>query len=228
MATDVREPMTVVPPLRHGDRLTRAEFERRWEAMPNLKRAELLDGRVYLMPPVSRSHAYPHFDLIGWLAMYRMLTPGVEGADNASVRFDDDNMPQPDALLRITRHGSSRVDDDRIYSGPPELVAEVARSSIGYDLGEKKSLYRTHGVQEYVVWRVDAGAVDWFALRPAGYELLPAGADGVVRSEVFPGLWLDPAALIAGDGPALLRAAQLGHGSPEHAAFVRRLAGTTA
>lgn len=224
MATDVREPATGVPPLRDGDRLTRAEFERRWNAMPDLKNAELLDGRVYLMPPVSREHGVPHFDLIGWLAMYRMLTPGVEGADNASVRFDDENMPQPDALLRVTRGGRSTVDDDHILSGPPELVAEVSRSSKGYDLGVKLDVYRRHGVQEYLVWRVNDGVVDWFALRPAGYERVPVGADGIVRSEVLPGLWLDPAALVAGDTPALLRAAQLGHGSPEHATFVRRLA----
>lgn len=226
MATDVREPATAVPLLRHGDRLTRAEFERRWAAMPDLKHAELLDGRVYLMAPVSRSHGNPHFDLIKWLGLYEVLTAGVEGADNTSLRLDDDNMPQPDALLRVTRAGRSTVDDDDMYSGPPELVAEVARSSAGYDLGEKKGLYRAKGVQEYVVWRVDAGAVDWFALRPTGYEPLPVGADGIVRSEVFPGLWLDPAALVAGDKAALLRAAQLGHGSPEHAAFVRRLAAT--
>jgi Uma2 family endonuclease len=228
MATDVREPATTVPPLRHGDRLSRAEFERRWAAMPDLKRAELIYGRVCLMPTLSADHGEPHFDLIKWLGLYQMLTRGVAGADNASVRFDDDSMPQPDALLRVTQNGSSRVDDDRIYSGPPELVAEVARSSVGYDLGAKKELYRAHGVQEYIVWRVEAGAVDWFALRPTGYELLPVGADGIVRSEVFPGLWLDPAALVAGDGPALLRAAQLGHGSPEHAEFVRRLAATPA
>ena len=224
MATDLRDPATAVPPLRNGDRLTRAEFERRWDAMPDLKNAELLDGRVYLMPPVSIDHGAPHFDLIGWLAMYRMLTPGVEGADNASVRFDDANVPQPDALLRVTRGGSSRVDDDRVLSGPPEFVAEVARSSKGYDLGLKLAIYRRHGVREYLVWRVDDEAVDWFALRPTGYEPLPAGADGIVRSEVLPGLSLDPAALAAGDAAALLRAAQLGHGSPEHNAFVRRLA----
>jgi len=224
MATDVREPATAVPPLRHGDRLTRAEFERRWAAMPDLKRAELLDGRVYLMPPVSRSHGDLHADLSFVIGFYRWKTPGVASSIEASVRFDDESMPQPDIHLRVTRAGSSRVDDDDILSGPPELVAEVSRSSVGYDLGYKKSLYREKGVREYVVWRVDDGAVDWFALRPTGYEPLPVGADGVVRSEVFPGLWLDPAALVAGDGPALLRAAQLGHGSPEHAAFVRRLA----
>jgi len=223
----VREPATTVPPLRHGDRLTRAEFERRWEAMPDLKHAELINGRVYLMPALSVDHGDTHFDLIMWLGMYRILTPGIAGSDNASVRFDDENMPQPDVHLRIVSGGTSRVDDDRILSGPPELVAEVSRSSVGYDLGEQMAIHRGHGVREYVVWRVDDGAVDWFALRPTGYELLPVGADGIIRSEVFPGLWLDPAALVAGDGPALLRAAQLGHGSPEHAAFVRRLAGAT-
>jgi Uma2 family endonuclease len=223
MATDVREPATAVPPLRDGDRLTRAEFERRWDAMPDLTRAELIDGRVYLMPSLSVDHGVPHFDLITWLGMYRMLTPHVEGADNTSVRFEDDNMPQPDALLRLTRGGTSAVDDDRILSGPPEFVAEVSRSSVAYDLGVKLDLYRRKGVREYLVWRVDDEAVDWFALRPTGYELLPAGGDGIVRSEVFPGLWLDPAALVAGDAAALLRAAQLGHGSPEHSAFVRRL-----
>lgn len=224
MATDIRDPGTAVPPLRDGDRLTRAEFERRWDAMPDLKHAELIDGRVYLMPALSIDHGDTHFDLIGWMWMYRMATPGVAGSDNASVRFDGRNMPQPDGHLRLVRGGRSRVDADRILSGPPELVVEVARSSAGYDLGAKKVLYRKHDVPEYLVWRVDDAAVDWFALRPTGYEPLPAGADGLLRSEVFPGLWLDPAALLAGDGPALLRAAQLGHGSPEHAAFVRRLA----
>lgn len=224
MATDVREPATAVPPLRDGDRLTRAEFERRWDAMPDLNHAELLDGRVYLMPPVSIHHGESHFDINGWLFMYRAVTPGVTGADNASVRFDDENMPQPDGLLRRTRGGNSQVDDDGIYSGPPELVVEVSRSSASYDLGIKLDVYRRSGVREYLVWRVDDEAVDWFALRPTGYEPLPVGADGIVRSEVFPGLWLDPAALVAGDAAALLRAAQLGHGSPEHTAFVKRLA----
>lgn len=215
----------VLVPQRHGDRLTRAEFERRWNAMPDLRRAELLGGVVNLFHCGTVTSGTARFDLAGWLGLYHFVTPETQGAVRASVRFDDENMPQPDALLRVIRGGSSRVDADDILSGPPELVAEVARSSAGYDLGEKKTLYRQRGVREYIVWRVGAGAVDWFALRPTGYELLPVGTDGIVRSEVFPGLWLDPAALVSGNGPALLRAAQLGHGSPEHAAFVRRLAG---
>jgi hypothetical protein len=101
MATDVRIPSVQVPPLRNGDRMDREECERRWDAMPDLKKAELIEGVVYMPPALSRKHGTPHFDIIGWLYMYRAITPGLEGADNASVRFDKKNMPQPDALLRI-------------------------------------------------------------------------------------------------------------------------------
>lgn len=213
---------TVVPPLRHGDRLSRAEFERRWDAAPDRKFAELLDGVVNLHRPGTVTYGGARADLVGWLGLYHFHTPGTQGLCRASLRLDDANMTQPVAILRPTHSGTSCVDPDGILSGPPELVAEVPPSE---NRRVKKALYRAKGVQEYLVWRVDDGAVDWFVLRPTGYEPLPVGADSVVRSEVFPGLWLDPAALVAGDGPALLRAAQLGHGSPEHAAFVRRLAG---
>jgi hypothetical protein len=194
--------------------------------MPDLKRAELLDGVVRLFHCGTAPSGTARAAVAGWLGFYHFVTPGTQGSVRASVRLDDDNMTQPDALLRVVHGGSSRVHADDILAGPPELVADVWRPSAGYNLGVKKDIYFRHGVREYLVWRVDDGAVDWFALRPTGYELLPVGADGIVRSEVFPGLWLDPAALVAGDGPALLRAAQLGHGSPEHAAFVRRLAAT--
>lgn len=193
--------------------------------MPDLRFAELLDGVVRLRPPhVTAVEGVARADLIGWLGIYQALTPGVEGAVSASVRLDDRDMTQPNASLRVTRRGLTHVAADGILTGPPELVAVVVLSA-GFWAEAKNAVYRKHGVPEYLVWRVDDGAVDWFALRPGGYEPLPIGADGLIRSEVFPGLWLDPAALLAGDGSALLRAAQLGHGSPEHAAFVRRLAG---
>jgi Uma2 family endonuclease len=224
MATDVTAPATEVPPLRRGDRLTRAEFERRWEAMPEVKKAELIDGVVH-MPALSRDHGVPHFGLVGWLWMYHMLTPGTEGADNASVRFDDENMPQPDALLRIleSRGGRSRVAADRYFEDGPELIAEVANTTADEDLGPKREVYRRFGVQEYVVWRVAERAVDWFVLRKGYYWPLEPGGDGVLRSEVFPGLWLDPAALVAGDSARVFAVAQLGHASPDHAAFVAEL-----
>lgn len=221
MATDMTAPRTEVPPLRDGERLTRAEFERRWDAMPEVKKAELIDG-VVSMPALTRDHAVPHFDLIGWLWMYRILTPGTEGADNASVQFDDDNMPQPDALLRVreSHGGRSRVTHDRYYEGGVELIVEISNTTAAADLGAKRDVYRRFGVQEYIVWRVADRALDWFVLRDGYYWPLDPGADGVLRSEVFPGLWLDPVAVVAGDGARVLAVAQLGHGSPEHAAFV--------
>jgi Uma2 family endonuclease len=224
MATDVRMPATGVPPLRDGDRLSRAEFERRWDATPEVKEAELIDGVVH-MPPLSRHHGTPHFSLIGWLCMYQMLTPGTEGADNASVRFDDLNMPQPDALLRIleSHGGRSRVSADGYFEGGPELIAEVSRTTADEDLGAKREVYRRHKVPEYIVWRVADKALDWYVLRGEYYLNLDPGPDGVLRSEVFPGLWLDPAALIRGDSARVLAVAQLGHGSPEHTAFVAGL-----
>jgi Uma2 family endonuclease len=221
----------VVPALENGDRLTRAEFERRYEAMPHLRKAELIEGVVYVPSPVRhRQHGSPHAHLIGWLFQYTANTPGVEVGDNSSVRLDLDNEPQPDALLFIdpTRGGQVRLSDDGIIEGAPELVAEVASSSVSYDLHAKLQVYRRSGVREYLVWRVLEQEIDWFVLRDGQYERMPLDAQGLVRSEVFPGLWLDPAALLRGDLATLLTVVQQGLASPEHNAFVVRLRPTTA
>jgi Uma2 family endonuclease len=221
----------VVPALENGDRLTRAEFERRYEAMPPLKKAELIEGVVYVPSPVRhRQHGSPHAHLIGWLFQYTANTPGVEVGDNSSVRLDLDNEPQPDALLFIdpTRGGQVRLSDDGIIEGAPELVAEVASSSVSYDLHAKLHVYRRNGVCEYIVWRVLEQAVDWFVLRDGQYERMPRDAQGLVRSEVFPGLWLDQAALLRGDLATVLAIVQQGLASPEHNAFVARLRPSTA
>jgi Uma2 family endonuclease len=215
-----------VPALENGDRLTRAEFERRYEAMPHLKKAELIEGVVYVPSPVRhRQHGSPHAQLIGWLFQYAANTPGVEVSDNSSVRLDLDNEPQPDALLLIdpTCGGHVLISADGIIEGAPELVAEVASSSVSYDLHAKLHVYRRNGVREYLVWRVLERQIDWFVLRDGQYERMPVDAQGLLRSEVFPGLWLDPTALVRGDLAAVLAFVQHGIASPEHAAFVTRL-----
>jgi Uma2 family endonuclease len=216
-----------VPPLENGDRLSRAEFERRYAAMPWLKKAELIEGVVHVMssPVSNQGHAAPHFRLIGWLSRYCDVTPGVQGGDNATLRLDLDNEPQPDAFLRIlpAAGGQSQDDQDDYVKGAPELVAEVASSSVSYDLHSKLDAYRRNGVCEYVVWRVRDRALDWFVLREGRYERLVAGPDGITRSQVFPGLWLDAAALLAGDTVRVADVVQQGLGSPEHAAFAGRL-----
>ncbi len=213
------------PELRAGDRLTRAEFERRYEAMPHLKKAELIEGVVYMPSPVStEEHGGPHFDLITWMGVYRAQTLGVQGGDNATLRLDLNNEPQPDAFLRILpEFGGQSYTLNGYVEGAPELVAEVAASSASYDLHDKLNAYRRNGVREYVVWRVWDRAIDWFMLRNGQYQKLRPTAAGWYQSEVFPGLWLDPTALIAGNLRQVLQVLQEGLASPEHADFVRRL-----
>lgn len=213
------------PPLENGDRLTRAEFERRYAAMPHVKKAELIEGIVHMPSPVTDEHAAPHFDLIAWLGFYRAATPGISGGDNGTLRLDLDNEPQPDAFLRIlaSHGGQARVDADGYVNGAPELVAEVARSRVNIDLHAKLHVYRRNGVREYLVWRVLDKAIDWFVLREGNFEPLAPAAEGLYQSEVLPGLWLDTAALLRGDLLAVFQAVQRGIDSPEHAAFVRRL-----
>jgi Uma2 family endonuclease len=213
-------------PLENGDRLTRAEFERRYETMPHLKKAELIEGVVHVPSPVRQQwHGRPHGHLITWLGQYEAGTRGVEMGDNSTVRLDLDNEPQPDALLLIApdRGGQTRIDADGYIAGAPEFVAEVASSSASYDLHTKLHVYRRNGVREYMVWRVSDQEVDWFVLRAGQYEPVPLGTDGCLRSEVFAGLWLDPAALVRGDLARVLAVAQRGLASSEHTAFVARL-----
>ena len=215
-----------VPELAAGDRLTRAEFERRYRAMPAVKKAELIEGVVYMPSPVSHArHGGPHSRAIWWLSQYSVFTPGVECSDNATVRLDDSNEPQPDALLRIlpTRGGSSRTTGGYIEDAP-ELVLEVTASRVSYDLHDKLRAYQRNGVREYLVWRVDDEAIDWFVLQGGVYARLASDADGILRSEVFPGLWLDVGAMLRGELRAVLTALDRGLASEAHAAFAARLA----
>jgi hypothetical protein len=212
------------PPLENGDRLTREEFHRRYEAMPQLKKAELIDGVVYMPSPVRhRSHSTPHFRLINWLGHYVAYTPGLDGGDNGTLKLDLSNEPQPDAyVIVLPEYGGQVVIDELDYViGGPELIGEV--SSASYDLHDKLDAYRRHGVREYVVWRVAERSIDWFIRRGDGFEQLVPSADGICRSEIFPGLWLDPQALLAADMPRVFAVVQLGLQSPEHAAFVQQL-----
>ena len=203
--TSSSRPTGYPPRLDSGDRLTRDEFERRYEAMPKLKKAELVEGVVYVGSPVSLEHANCHGALAGWLVAYAAPRTGVQMGDNATLRLDGDNEYQPDALLRRI-DGTSRVSADGYIEGPPELVAEVAVSSVSIDLHTKLNVYRRSGVPEYIVWRVRDGAFDWFALEAGEYRPIAPDAAGVVESRVFPGLRMPVPELLAGDYAAVLRA----------------------
>jgi Uma2 family endonuclease len=214
------------PPLQSGDRLSADEFERRYDAMPQLKKAELVEGVVYVPSPVTfDDHAGPHFDLITWLGLYRIFTPGIRGGDNGTLRLDLGNRPQPDAFLIVlpSHGGQVQIDEDGYVRGAPELVAEVAATSANLDLNDKLRVYRRNGVREYIVWRVFDRAIDWFVLLEDQFVPLLPSPEGTYRSQVLPGLCLDPAALMNGQMPVLLQMMQQATASAEHKDFVARL-----
>ena len=221
-----KPPLSSIPPLVHGDRLTRDEFERRYDAMPELRKAELIEGVVYMPSPVrADQHGNPHADLIGLLVYYRANTPGVRVSADASIRLDLDNEPQPDALMYVETPfgGQTRIDEDGYLVGGPELVAEISASSARIDLTSKLDVNCRHNVREYLVWRVLENAFDWFVLRQGQYEQLQRTPTGLLQSEQFPGLWLDMDALLRFDMPQVLQTVQQGIASADHAAFVARL-----
>lgn len=223
---EAREKPRTIPRLQTGDRLSAEEYERRYDAMPDLKKAELINGVVYVGSPVTfEDHGGPHFDMIGWLGLYRMATPGVRGGDNSTLRLPLRNRPQPDGcLIILSSHGGQvRIDEEGYIVGGPELIAEVAATSENYDLHDKLELYQANHVQEYVVWRVFDRAIDWFVLRGGQYDRLMTSNEGIYQSAVLPGLWLDAAAMICGDMQKVLAVAQSGLASQEHAEFVARL-----
>jgi Uma2 family endonuclease len=225
--TDESTSPSSIPRLENGDHLTRAEFERRYEAMPDLKKAELIEGVVYVGSPVRiQEHGEPHASLVGWLGFYFAATPNIQAADSATVRLDWDNEVQPDGLLGIKEAagGQSYVGDDGYVEGPPELVVEVAASSASIDRHTKLRVYRRNGVREYLLWQVLDRRVEWFALQDDDYVSLQPDDRGVIHSRVFPGLRLAVDALLNGDLAAVLAEQQAGLATAEHQAFVDSLA----
>lgn len=231
-APSARKPR--VPPLENGDILDAKEFWRRYSAMKDLKKAELIEGVVYMGSPVSMEHGEPDHDLAIWLGNYRIRTLGLRSAMNSTVKLGRKNTPQPDIMLFVpeSKGGKSKLvvkqDGKRkcnYLQGPPELVVEIATSSVSYDLHPKKRTYRRFGVQEYIVHRTFDGALDWFVLKDGKYELLAPDAEGITRSVRFPGLWLNVPALLAGRMVEVLATLEIGLQTPEHAAFVEKLKG---
>jgi Uma2 family endonuclease len=215
-----------LPPLENGDRLTRPEFERRYAAAPHIKKAELIEGIVYVASPLRfQQHAEPHSRLHGWLWTYQIATPGLRLGIEPTIRLDLDNEPQPDIVLILDEAvgGQARTTDDGYLEGVPELIVEIAASSASIDTGSKKQAYRRNGVLEYIVWRSFENQLDWFGLVEGEYQALLADGDGIIRSQVFPGLWLALEALLNNQMARVLEVLQLGLSSPEHGEFVEQL-----
>jgi len=208
-----------------GQRLDQPTFHALYEAMPPGTRAELIDGVVYMPSPVGRAHGRAQVPVIMWLGAYAANTPGVEVLDNATTILGWKSEPQPDALLRVLPERGGRSHDEQDFvRGAPELVIEVAKATRYVDLGPKLGDYERAGVLEYVVRAIDPDEIYWFAQKQGALVQRPVGDDRLYRSIVFPGLWLDPIALLNNDARRLLALVDLGCATPEHAAFVAKLA----
>jgi Uma2 family endonuclease len=212
-------------PLRNGDRLDRRTFHQRYAAMPEDFRAELIGGIVFVPSPVSKLHALYHALIITWSGTYSIHTPGTELLDNGTVILDDENEPQPDAVLRIADEhgGESFTTEDGYIAGAPELHVEVAYGSESIDLNRKFQEYERTGIGEYLVLMLRDKTVRNFVLADDAYVEQSLPADRTWRSQRFPGLWLDVAALFENRGPDLLQTLQRGLDSPEHRDFVQSL-----
>ena len=211
--------------LKTGDRMDQPTFDALYEMTPQGFKAELIEGTVYVSCPVGTAHARAHSRVAAWLTRYAEATPGTDAyLDNTTI-IDDQNEPQPDASLIVkTSHGGqTREQRDRLF-GPSELVIEVANSTRDVDLGAKYRAYERVGVREYLVVAVYDDTLHWFTARNGHFEPIDPGPDGLLRSAVFPGLWLDPAVFFEAEYSDLLAPVRRGLATPEHAAFVARLA----
>ncbi len=208
-----------------GQRLDQPTFHSLYEAMPPGPRAELIDGVVYMPSPASLAHGRAHVPVIVWLEYYAENTPGVEVLVTATTILGWKSEPQPDALLRILPECGGRTRDEQGYlHGASELVGEVSKATRYVDLGPKRDDYQRAGVLEYVVRAVEPDEIYWFGQEQGALVRRPIGDEGFYRSTVFPGLWLDPIALLEGDTRRLRSVVDQGCTTPEHAAFAARLA----
>ncbi len=210
--------------LSEGMPLSRAEFDQLGEC----RGLERLNGRLCLPPAAfrHRDHGQPHAILAFWATSYIASTSGIEISVASTVKMDADNDPEPDLSLFRTKSFGGRVilDPEGYLVGAPELAAEVSASTTYKDLTVKYKLYQKHGVNEYIVWNTEVGKFDWFELHDGRYQLRPTPEDGIYRSSVFPGLWLDYQSLQAFDYQGVLATLQSGFATPEHAKFVQQLA----
>jgi hypothetical protein len=221
----VRNRVQSVPPLENGDRLDQKTFHERYKAMPEHVRAELIGGIVFMSSPLKRQHGNSGSDVNLWLSYYRAATPGTDSAENATQILGPDSEPQPDGCLYILPEWGGQIRENKAgyLTGAPELISEISASTESIDLHGKKADYEKAGVREYVVAALRREMVFWFVRKRGKFKDMPPDADGIYRSQVFPGLWLDPKALLHRNAKRLLAVLEQGLGSPDHVEFVKRL-----
>lgn len=207
-----------------GDRMSREEFHRLYEATPEDFKAELVGGVVFVASPLKIGHSDNHLPLGSVFFAYEAATKGVQSGDNATIFLGDAAEPQPDLFLRIRPEfgGQSATTHDNYIDGAPELLGEIALSSRSIDLHDKREDYAQHGMLEYLVLSLQEKKLHWFDLEKD--RELRIDSDGICRIRTFPGLWIHVAALLRRDHKRLMRTLKQGLATPDHAAFVAKLA----
>ena len=220
-------PERIIPPLRDGDRLDREEFHRRYEAMGEGAWAELIDSVVHLdRVPGDYTSGRTRATLSGWIGSYRLHTPNLQAAIHLTTFVDTRNVFQPAVSLMRSDTARQRLGKDGYLRGSPDFACEVREGGDGcVDLNAKRLAYEQAGLGELLVVLLDKPwRVRWLSLVHGAFaDVHPDPADGLFKSRVFPGLWLDVDALFADDLQRLSAAVERGCATPEHAAFVERL-----
>ena len=213
------------PPLESGDRLSRAEFHRRYTMYPEIKKAELIEGVVLVGSPAHAQHSESHADIVTILGFYGAHTPSLRLADNQSVIIDDENEIQPDLCVRIDAPNGGRVErtEEGLYVGAPEFIVEVAASSSSYDLHSKLNIYQRNGVREYLVLLAYERDLRFFRLADGENVMVEPDDSGVLRSQVLPGFWFRSDWFWEGRVAELIQLVEEGIASPEHQEFVESL-----
>jgi Uma2 family endonuclease len=199
--------------LENGEHLTVVDFLRRYEEETGLRKCQLIEGTVHMPSPVrADAHAEPDNLIQFWLATFAYsktgLKAGVKAYTNATLVLDQENAPQPDAILCSTPKPQHRVwlDSRGYLCGAPEFICEIADSTRSIDMHEKKRAYRRAGITEYLVWLTEEKTVVWYHLEDGDYKALAADKQGLLHSRVFSGLILDTKALLKRDGARLVAA----------------------
>lgn len=223
MATTTRPQRSKAGQLADGTKLRQPEFHRLYEQYPEDTKFELIDGVVYMSSPAGGEHGRGTHLINGVLFLYCARTFGVQGGNNMTAILGWDSEPQPDLLLRILPEcgGQSQFNEQNYLVGAPELVCEVAVSSLRLDLGKKLDMYENYGVQEYLVYDAKDQALHWFRL--PGHEMIHPDSTGVYKSQLFPGLWINSKALARGDAAGMFATVEAGTKTAAHKKFVAKL-----
>jgi len=214
-----------VAPFEDGDVMDQPTFHKLYEAAPQHFRAELIGGVVHLPSPVGMRHGKPHSILGAWLAFYSAESIGTESFIDITAIIGGDSEPQPDVSLIISPEagGQTKVSEDDYLTGSPELAVEISHTTTLVDLHAKKQMYEKYGVREYIVVETKRRAIHWFIRRDSKFVAIKPGADGLFKSRVFPGLWLEPGAVFEQSAKKLLSVLEAGLATPEHAKFTAKL-----